>query len=141
MAMRPFCGYNMADYWTHWLSFGKKSDKLPKIFHVNWFRQDRNGKFMWPGFGQNLRVLKWVIEQCEGTGKNVNTAIGTMPAPVAIDTSGLNLGPDTMKELTEVNVEQWKKEMGAVTEFFETFGDRVPQELYAEQKKIIADLG
>src|SRR6185436_15783796 len=91
MAMLPFCGYNMADYFNHWLKVGAKSDKAPKIFHVNWFRTDKDGKFLWPGFGENMRILRWVLERCEGKSKAVDTPIGRVPAPRALDAAGLDL--------------------------------------------------
>src|SRR5690606_2234548 len=95
MAMKPFCGYNFADYWAHWLAMGEKSDKLPQIFHVNWFRQDANGKFMWPGFGENLRVLRWILERCEGAAEAKETAIGHLPTLQALDARGLDIDPAT----------------------------------------------
>lgn len=140
MAMKPFCGYNMGDYFAHWLSFGKKSDKLPKIFHVNWFRQDENGKFMWPGFGENLRVLRWIIDRCNGAGKAKRTPIGNLPTVDGIDTSGLNVEKATMEKLLEVDPAKWRKEFTEVLSYFDTYGARMPKELLVEAKRIQSEL-
>ncbi|MEZ4648715.1 MAG: phosphoenolpyruvate carboxykinase (GTP) [Candidatus Eisenbacteria bacterium] len=129
MAMLPFCGYNMADYWKHWIETGKKSDKMPRIFHVNWFRQDADGNYMWPGFGENLRVLSWVLERCAGKGDAVETPIGHVPTPGAIDTTGLDVDADTMEQLLAVKKDEWKAELDDQAEFFTKFGDRLPKEL------------
>ena len=129
MAMKPFCGYNFADYWAHWLSFADKADHLPHVFHVNWFRQNAAGKFIWPGFGDNLRVLQWVLERCKGEGEAVETPIGYLPAADAIDTSGLHVSAEVMEELLAVNPAQWREEFKSVREYVESFGDRVPQGL------------
>ena len=99
MAMKPFCGYNFADYWRHWLSFSDRSDKLPRIFHVNWFRQDDSGKFLWPGFGENLRVIRWIIDRCENRADARTTPIGLLPNPADIDTDGLDISPQTLESL------------------------------------------
>jgi phosphoenolpyruvate carboxykinase (GTP) len=140
MAMKPFCGYNMGDYFKHWLSFAQKSDKLPKIFHVNWFRQNKDGAFLWPGFGDNLRVLKWVLERCEGGGKAEKTPIGWLPATGAIDTTGLDVSGDAMRDLLAVDTAAWAKEVGEVKTFFDEFGDRMPKELHAERDRITEEL-
>ena len=137
MAMKPFCGYNFADYWTHWLSFADKSDKLPKIFHVNWFRQDDNGKFLWPGFGENLRVLRWIIDRCEDRVQGVETPIGLLPDPNDIDVSGLEVSQDTLETLLSVDAGQWRKEMQSVGEYLDEFGDRLPEELRKEHQRIL----
>ncbi|HEV2212772.1 MAG TPA: phosphoenolpyruvate carboxykinase (GTP), partial [Gammaproteobacteria bacterium] len=118
MAMKPFCGYNFADYWAHWLSFGDRSSKLPKIFHVNWFRQDANGKFMWPGFGENLRVLRWILDRCEGYAHAVETPIGFVPVPGALDTRDMDLPPETMRALLTVDNAKWRKEIADLEEYF-----------------------
>ena len=136
MAMKPFCGYNFADYWSHWLSFGKKSDELPEIFHVNWFRQDADGEFLWPGFGENLRVLRWIIDRCEGRVDARDTPIGYLPAVQDIDTSGLDLAPDVLETLLKVDMPQWREEMEQVGVFLENYGDRVPAELLEQQDRI-----
>jgi phosphoenolpyruvate carboxykinase (GTP) len=141
MAMKPFCGYNFADYWSHWLSFDEKSDKLPEIFHVNWFRQDSDNNFMWPGFGDNLRVLRWIIDRCENRVSAKETAIGFLPEAADIDTAGLDIDSDTLESLLNVDKAQWKKELETIGEYFDEYGDRLPEELRKEQQKALADLG
>jgi phosphoenolpyruvate carboxykinase (GTP) len=141
MAMKPFAGYNFADYWAHWLSFGKKSDKLPKIFHVNWFRQDTDGKFMWPGFGENLRVLHWILDRCVGKAEAVETPIGFVPADKAIDTHELDIDPKTLHTLLNIDSTKWKQEMKDLGEYFDTFGKRVPEGLKAEHARVTKALG
>jgi phosphoenolpyruvate carboxykinase (GTP) len=140
MAMKPFCGYNFADYWAHWLSFEERSDHLPKIFHINWFRQDGNGKFMWPGFGENLRVLHWIIDRCEGRVDATETPIGLLPHPQDIDTQGLDVSVDTMTALTSINVQQWQAEMTAIGEYLDSYGKRLPDALRQEQQRVVAEL-
>src|SRR5690606_4603669 len=129
MAMKPFCGYNFADYWAHWLSFAEKSDKLPKIFHVNWFRQDSSGKFLWPGFGENLRVLRWIIDRCEGRVGARETPIGFLPRPEDIDSEGLEIDDGVLEVLLSVDVNQWKTEMASIGDYLAGYGDRLPAEL------------
>ena len=136
MAMKPFCGYNFADYWAHWLSFEKRSDHLPKIFHINWFRQDDNGKFMWPGFGENLRVLHWIIDRCEGRVDAIESPIGLLPNPQDIDTQGLDVSVDTMATLTSIDTQQWQTEMNAIGEYLDSYGERLPDALRQEQQKV-----
>ncbi len=130
-AMLPFCGYNMADYFGHWLKIGARSTPaaLPKIFHVNWFKKGQNGKFLWPGFGQNLRVLQWIIERCEGGGKATETPIGHVPTADGIDVRGLDVSPDSMKELLAIDAADWRAETKGIGEFFGTFGARLPAEM------------
>lgn len=140
MAMKPFCGYNFADYWAHWLSFAERSDKLPKIFHVNWFRQDDNGKFMWPGFGENLRVLRWIIDRCEDRVGATESAIGFLPNPQDIDTQGLDISVATMAALTSIDTEQWQTEMNAIGEYLDSYGERLPDALRQEQQRVVAEL-
>lgn len=127
-AMLPFCGYNMADYFAHWLSFAERTgrDKLPKIFFVNWFRRGDDGKYLWPGFGENSRVLKWICEHVEGSTAVRKTAIGNLPLPDALDLSGLNLPPENIHQLTEVDVEGWKKGVEEIAASYEKFGNRLP---------------
>ena len=127
-AMLPFCGYNMADYWAHWLSFRDRMDeaKLPRIFYVNWFRKAADGRFLWPGFGENSRVLEWVFERCAGRGEAVETPIGYVPAPGAIDTEGLEVSSEDMDELLRVDREEWRAEVPVIGEYFAQFGDRLP---------------
>jgi phosphoenolpyruvate carboxykinase (GTP) len=129
MAMLPFCGYHMGDYFAHWLKIGKQSsaDKLPKIFYVNWFRQDESGKFLWPGYGENSRVLKWVFERCDGKVHAQETPIGRLPNPADLDTKGLNLSADKIAKLLNVDVEGWLAEVPRIKEHFAKFGDRLPQ--------------
>ncbi len=141
MAMKPFCGYNFADYWSHWLSFAEKSESLPKIFHVNWFRQDSDGNFLWPGFGDNLRVLRWIIDRCEGRSGAIETAIGYLPSPGDIDISGLDLEPSTMEALLNLDKEKWRQEMQEIGKYLEAYGSRLPQELLEQQRAVLKDLG
>jgi phosphoenolpyruvate carboxykinase (GTP) len=140
MAMQPFCGYNFGDYWSHWLSLGQKYNKLPKIFHVNWFRQDKAGKFMWPGFGDNMRVLEWVLKRCEGKGDAVRTPLGYLPTPDAINTEGTGLTTETMRELLSIEAPAWKAEMTGIKEYFDKFGARMPAALMTEHKRILNEL-
>ena len=141
MAMKPFCGYNFADYWSHWLSFGERLDNLPKVFHVNWFRQNADGDFLWPGFGENLRVLQWMIERCEGRVDAVETPIGFLPNASDIDTTDLDITAENLEALTTIDHGQWRDEMAAVGEYLESYGDRLPTELKAQQERIAAELG
>jgi phosphoenolpyruvate carboxykinase (GTP) len=130
MAMLPFCGYNMGDYFAHWLKMGEKGGaKMPKIFYVNWFRKSPEGKFMWPGYAENSRVLKWIFERCNGTAKAVDTPIGKLPAEGALDVNGLDVAPETMKALNAVDAEGWKAELPMIREHFATFGDDLPNAL------------
>jgi phosphoenolpyruvate carboxykinase (GTP) len=133
-AMLPFCGYNMADYWAHWLSIGARGDesKLPKVFYVNWFRKGPDGRFLWPGFGENSRVLEWVFERCSGGGAAVKTAIGYVPGPGAIPTEGLDVSPADLAELLRVDDGEWAPEVDLIGEFYSRFGDRVPPALRQE---------
>ncbi len=132
-AMLPFCGYNMADYWAHWLDIGERSGaQLPKIFFVNWFRKDADGKFLWPGFGDNSRVLKWVFERVSGDGEAVETPIGLLPAPGALDTEGLDLSDAQATALLKVDIEGWRKEIPDIEDFYNRFGERVPTALRSQ---------
>ena len=140
MAMKPFCGYNFGDYWAHWLGFEERSAKLPKIFHVNWFRQDADGRFLWPGFGENLRVLRWIIERCEGRAPARSTPIGNLPEAGDIDTAGLELGPEAMEALLSVDVAKWRDEMDSIGDFLAGFGERLPDALKEEHAKVCAAL-
>jgi phosphoenolpyruvate carboxykinase (GTP) len=133
MAMLPFCGYNMADYWSHWLSIGKRSGaRLPRIYCVNWFRKSAGGDFLWPGFGENGRVLKWVFERCEGTAKAQETPIGNLPAAGELDLRGLDIDAEELAELLKVELEGWLAEMPMIREYYATFGSRLPAELSAQ---------
>ena len=140
MAMKPFCGYNFADYWAHWLSFAERSDHLPRIFHVNWFRQDDEGNFLWPGFGENLRVLRWIIERCENRAGAVETPIGFLPKASDIDTNGLDIPDETMNALLSVKIDQWREEMDSVGEYLDSYGDRLPAALREEHSAVVKDL-
>jgi len=132
MAMLPFCGYNMADYWGHWLHMGTVVKNPPKVFHVNWFRQDENGKFIWPGFGDNMRVLRWIVDRCKGIGSVRESAIGHLPAAGAIDISGLQVSDAVMHELLSISHDDWVVEADALQEFFAKFGDRLPSEIASQ---------
>ena len=130
MAMLPFCGYHMGDYFAHWLEMGEKlGDKAPKIFNVNWFRTDDEGHFIWPGFGDNMRVLMWILDRCEGKADAVETAIGYEPKAEDINVEGLDISIDTIKGLLNVDKALWKEEAAGIAEFFGKFGDRLPEEL------------
>ncbi len=136
MAMIPFCGYNMADYFGHWLEMGRKLKNPPKIFHVNWFRKDANGKFLWPGYGENVRVLKWMLDRIEGRAAATETPIGYVPAPGSLTLDGLDVSRDTVAELLRVDSSDWAEENAATAKFFEKFGDRLPQEIRDEQEAL-----
>ena len=137
-AMLPFCGYNMADYIQHWLDIGKATDtsKLPKIFYVNWFRKSPEGKFLWPGYGENSRVLKWIVERISGTGAAVETPIGYLPAPGALDTEGLDLTADQVTAALTVNAEEWRSELPKIAQHFAHLGNRVPADMGAQLKRL-----
>jgi phosphoenolpyruvate carboxykinase (GTP) len=132
MAMLPFCGYDMADYFGHWLAMGKRIASPPRIFHVNWFRTGSDGKFLWPGFGENLRVLRWVVERCRGKGAAVQTPIGWVPGEGGIDLGGLSMPAGAMRDLLRVDREEWKAEIGEIRTFFAKFGKRLPPEMGAQ---------
>jgi phosphoenolpyruvate carboxykinase (GTP) len=140
MAMKPFCGYNFADYWSHWLSFEDRADDLPAVFHVNWFRQDAQGRFLWPGFGENLRVLRWIIDRCEGRVGARSTPIGLLPHPGDIDTRGLDVSEATLDSLLAVDAGQWRREMDDVGGYLEAFGNRLPERLREEHAAVRAAL-
>ena len=131
MAMLPFCGYNFADYFAHWLTIGKATDpdKLPRIFFVNWFRRDRDGRFLWPGFGENSRVLKWVFERVDGAAEAVDTAIGRLPAPGALDTNGLDVDATDLHTVLSVDEDGWRAAIPQIREHYAQFGDRLPASL------------
>ncbi len=143
MAMLPFIGYNAGDYFNHWITVGKDNDaaKLPRIFYVNWFRRDEDGGFLWPGFGENSRVLKWVVERIDGQAEAVETPIGHVPAPGALDTEGLDLTDEQLTAALEVDVEEWKAEIPQITEWFEKFGENLPAVLWTELDGLKARLG
>ena len=136
MAMWPFCGYNMGDYFQHWLDVGAKLAKAPKIFRVNWFRTNESGRFLWPGFGNNLRVLKWVLDRAEGRGNAVDTAIGATPTLDGIDRSGLNVSDEDMKQLLKVDPAEWVEAIAGQEEFMRMFGARMPKEMRFEHEDL-----
>jgi len=136
MAMKPFCGYNFADYWAHWLSFSEKSDKLPKVFHVNWFRKNKDGEFLWPGFGENMRVLEWIVNRCDGAIDADETPIGYVPKPDSLNLTGLDIGPETMQSLLGITPSVWVKEINEIEEYFNTFGEKVPTVLHDQVKRV-----
>ena len=142
MAMRPFVGYDMGDYWAHWLAMGKTIPNAPKIFHVNWFRTDDEGHFIWPGFGDNMRVLMWILDRCEDKVDAVETAIGYVPKAEDINIEGLEgITLDTIRDLVSVDVESWKEDIANIKEFYNLVGDRVPAELKEELAALEARLG
>jgi phosphoenolpyruvate carboxykinase (GTP) len=143
-AMLPFCGYHMGDYFAHWLAVGAGADarKLPRIYYVNWFRKGPDGRFLWPGYGDNSRVLKWIFERVHGSGKAVDTPIGRLPAPGAIDVGGLRISDADMSELIRADVEAWIAELPSIRVHYEKFGDQLPKglrdELAALEKRLQA---
>ena len=142
-AMLPFCGYNMGDYFAHWLSFAKRTDRanLPKVYFVNWFRRDANGRWLWPGYGENSRVLKWICERVEGTGKARQTPIGNLPTADALDVSGLNLPVNDLKQLLELDAAGWKKEIADVAANYATFDSKLPKALNNQLDGLRSRLG
>jgi phosphoenolpyruvate carboxykinase (GTP) len=142
-AMLPFCGYNMADYWAHWLSFRDRMDeaKLPRVFYVNWFRKTADGSWLWPGFGENSRVLEWVFERCAGRGEPVETPIGYLPAPGTIDTEGLDIPEQDMIELLRVDRDEWRAELPSIDEYLAQFGDRLPPAISEQIEALRRRLG
>jgi phosphoenolpyruvate carboxykinase (GTP) len=137
MAMLPFCGYNMADYFQHWLDMGKRIPHPPKIFHVNWFRKGADGKFLWPGYGDNVRVLKWILERVEGRGQAEETPIGFVPTRTALTLDGLKIPPETLRELFRVDADDWELDLADTREFFAKFGGRLPSALRDEYQGVI----
>jgi phosphoenolpyruvate carboxykinase (GTP) len=137
MAMLPFCGYHMADYWRHWLDVGKRGGaKMPHVFHVNWFRKDAAGKFFWPGFGESIRVLKWIAERCRGEGEAVETPIGLVPTPAALDVADLGLEPHTLETLLSVPRDEWLPEVADRDLFLNRFGDKLPAEIRRQNDEL-----
>ena len=126
MAMLPFCGYNMADYFAHWLSMQPRLEKTPKIFRVNWFRKDDDGKFLWPGYGDNVRVLQWIVGRIRGTAHAVDTPVGAIPAPGAIDLAGTDVTPARLAAALAVNGDEWRQALDDLGGFYRQFGSRVP---------------
>ncbi|KGM57426.1 phosphoenolpyruvate carboxykinase [Lysobacter arseniciresistens ZS79] len=140
MAMKPFCGYNFADYFSHWLSFDNGSNKLPKIFHVNWFRKGDDGTFLWPGFGDNLRVLEWMIGRVKGEAGAVETPIGNLPAAGDLNLDGVELGEEARAKLFGFERDGWKAEFDSIGEYLDTYGPRMPQALKDEQRRVVESL-
>jgi len=138
MAMLPFIGYNAGDYFAHWIDVGKGADaaKLPKIFYVNWFRRNEAGGFVWPGFGENARVLKWAVQRIEGGAAAVDTPIGLVPTPEALDTDGLRLSEQDLATALAVDVQQWRDELPSISEWFDKIGDKVPSALRDELESL-----
>ena len=143
MAMLPFIGYNAGHYFNHWITVGKDHDaaKLPKIFYVNWFRRDEQGDFLWPGFGENSRVLKWVVERIEGTAAAVETPIGHVPTADGLDLEGLDMTPEAVAAALAVDPEEWRAELPQIQEWFEKFGDDLPAVLWTELDGLRERLG
>jgi phosphoenolpyruvate carboxykinase (GTP) len=143
MAMLPFCGYHMGDYFAHWLRIGAENDveKLPRIFYVNWFRKDDDGRFMWPGFGENSRVLEWVFRRCDGEADAVETPIGRVPTRESLDTDGLDIADETLDQLLAVDAEEVAAQLPQVKAHLALFGDRLPQALRAQEKALEERLG
>jgi phosphoenolpyruvate carboxykinase (GTP) len=140
MAMLPFCGYNMADYFRHWIEMGKKMKNAPKIFHVNWFKTDENGQFLWPGFGDNLRILEWIVDRSNGNIGADESPIGYLPNKKDLDLTGLDLGNDVIEKLLDVSYAEWEKEVKDIREFYNKFGDKLPVELENELNNLIKRL-
>jgi phosphoenolpyruvate carboxykinase (GTP) len=142
-AMLPFCGYNMGDYFGHWLTIGQHAGaKLPKIFYVNWFRKDENGKFLWPGYGENSRVLAYIFDRCNGKGETVDTAIGKVPAPKSININALNgMCEKRLAKVLEVNNDDWKAEVALIEEHYARFGSHLPEALNIELEGLKQRLG
>jgi phosphoenolpyruvate carboxykinase (GTP) len=141
MAMKPFCGYNFGDYWRHWLSFGKRSDRLPAIFHVNWFRQDDQGRFLWPGFGDNLRVLRWIIDRVEGRVGARDTAIGHLPRAEDIDLSGADVSHNALHALLSIEPASWRTEMESIESYLREYGSHLPEALLVQHRAVVEALG
>jgi phosphoenolpyruvate carboxykinase (GTP) len=141
MAMKPFAGYNFGDYWGHWLKIGAKLTRPPRIFHVNWFRQNARNEFLWPGFGENLRVLAWMLERCSGRGGARETPIGFLPRPEDLNTAGLNIDSATLEALTSVPVSAWQQEAAGILDYLNKFGNRIPGALRAELAGLERRLG
>jgi phosphoenolpyruvate carboxykinase (GTP) len=142
MAMLPFCGYHMGDYFAHWLKMGERGGhQMPRIFYVNWFRKGPQGKFLWPGYGENSRVLKWIFERCDDRAATVESAIGLHPTPEALDTRGLDLGVETLKQLLVPDPDGWRREIPSIRLHLERFGTRLPPALAGELSALERRLG
>jgi phosphoenolpyruvate carboxykinase (GTP) len=143
MAMLPFIGYNAGDYFAHWIAVGKGADasKLPRIFYVNWFRRDADGGFLWPGFGENIRVLKWAVERIEGTAAAVETPVGYVPAEGSLDVSGLDMSAGDLASVTSVDVDEWRDELPQIEEWFTKIGEQLPSGMRDELDALRLRLG
>jgi len=139
--MKPFCGYNFGDYFQHWLNVGAKLKNPPKIFHVNWFRQGADGKFLWPGFGDNLRVLSWMLERVAGRAGAQETAIGNLPRPIDLNLKGLDIQPAVVEELLSVKQDAWRKEVAEIRSYLAEYGSRTPGAMYSELEEVEQRLG
>jgi len=141
-AMLPFCGYNMGDYFGHWLRMGEGRDpaRLPRIFFVNWFRKDAAGRFLWPGFGENARVLKWIVDRLEGRAAAVDSAIGRLPAPGSLDISGLAVTEADLAQLLSVDAQIWRNEAALIAPAYEAFGERLPMPLWLQHRALVQRL-
>jgi phosphoenolpyruvate carboxykinase (GTP) len=136
MAMLPFCGYHMADYFAHWLEIGKRAARPPQIFHVNWFRRDADGKYLWPGFGENIRVLDWICRRVRGDGDAERTIVGDVPTKTSLDLSGLDLPPEKLERLLSVDARAWRTEADDQRAFLDSFGPRLPSALAREHEAL-----
>jgi phosphoenolpyruvate carboxykinase (GTP) len=136
MAMKPFCGYNYGDYFAHWLSFDQPDAKLPKVFHVNWFRKNKDGKFLWPGFGDNMRVLEWMLKRVAGEAGAIETPIGNLPRPDDLNLEGLHLADGAIEELFHIDNAGWRAEQDAIGEYLDGYGAHQPDKLKAERQRI-----
>ena len=136
MAMKPFCGYNYGDYWRHWLSFEDKASNLPRIYNVNWFRKDGQGRFIWPGFGENMRVIDWILRRCQGAADARDTAIGQLPYPEDFNLSGIGTTQAALQELLEVDAPAWRRELEEIGRYLDQYGDRTPFALREEQRTV-----
>jgi phosphoenolpyruvate carboxykinase (GTP) len=137
MAMLPFCGYHMGDYFAHWIRVGERGgDKMPRVYYVNWFRKDATGKFLWPGYGENSRVLAWIFQRCDGQAEAVESPIGRLPKPEALDMKGLDIPAANLQELLRVDVDGWKAEIPSIREHYKKFGDKLPEALKEELEKM-----
>jgi len=141
MAMLPFCGYNMADYFGHWIAMGRAIPKPPRVFHVNWFRKSAGGRFLWPGYGENIRVLKWILGRVKGEARAVETALGMMPALTDLDLNGLDIGLAQGRALLSVDYDAWREELPGLNTFFSQFGSKLPREIHAEGEALAKRLG
>jgi len=136
MAMKPFCGYNYGDYFAHWLSFDQPNAQLPKVFHVNWFRKSADGKFLWPGFGDNLRVLEWMLKRVNGEVGATETPIGLLPNAADLNTEGLHMADGALDTLLDFDAQGWQAEMASIGEYLDGYGDHLPEKLRAEQQRV-----